>query len=111
MLSIVKRTLTGPLSVYLAITVLAAVLFPARALAETQLNVTYDHTHQRIDGFGASDAWSIDPIIKKWELEGKQDDIEALADLLFSIESGIGLSAWRFNIGAGSVEQGADSNI
>ncbi len=106
-----KRTLKGPLSVYLAITVLAAVLFPARTLAETQLNVSYDQTHQRIDGFGASDAWSIDPIISKWEVEGKQDDIEALADLLFSIESGIGLSAWRFNIGAGSAQQGADSNI
>jgi O-glycosyl hydrolase len=106
-----KRILAGSPAVCLAVFVLSALHFPSRTLAETQLNVSYDQTHQRIDGFGASDAWSIDPIINKWELEGKQENIEALADLLFSIESGIGLSAWRFNIGAGSSEQGADSNI
>jgi len=106
-----KRVWTGSHTVYPVILVLSAVLFPVQTLAETQLNISYDQTHQRIDGFGASDAWSIDPVIRKWELEGKQDDIEALADLLFSSKNGIGLSAWRFNIGAGSAEQGADSNI
>jgi O-glycosyl hydrolase len=101
----------GSKPVYLTVLLLAAVLIPVQALTQTQLNISYDQTHQRIDGFGASDAWSIGPIISKWELEGKQDDIEALADQLFSIESGIGLSAWRFNIGAGSAEQGDDSAI
>jgi len=104
-------TLVGSQSVLLTFLLLVTWLIPAQALGDTQLNISYDHTHQRIDGFGASDAWSIDPIISKWELEGKQDHIEALADQLFSIESGIGLSAWRFNIGAGSAEQGDDSNI
>jgi O-glycosyl hydrolase len=103
--------LTGSKPVCLAVLLLIAVFIPARALTQTQLNVSYDHTHQRIDGFGASDAWSINPIINKWELEGKQDQIEALADRLFSIENGIGLSAWRFNIGAGSAGQGDDSAI
>ncbi len=106
-----KRILTGSKPVYLTVLLLAAVLIPAPALTETRLNVSYDHTHQRVDGFGASDAWSINPIINKWELEGKQDHIDALADLLFSEEHGIGLSAWRFNIGAGSAEQGDDSAI
>jgi O-glycosyl hydrolase len=101
----------GSKPVYLTVLMLAAVLIPTLVFSETQLNVSYQHIHQRIDGFGASDAWSIGPIISKWELEGKQDDIEALADQLFSIESGIGLSAWRFNIGAGSAEQGDDSAI
>jgi O-glycosyl hydrolase len=101
----------GSKPVYLTVLMLAVVFIPAEALTQTHLNVSYDHTHQRIDGFGASDAWSIDPIINKWEHEGKQDHIEALADLLFSIESGIGLSAWRFNIGAGSAEQGENSAI
>jgi O-glycosyl hydrolase len=109
--STMKRALTGSQSVYLVILLLAAALMPVQALSQTQLNISYDHTHQRIDGFGASDAWSIDPVIGKWELEGKQDRIEALADQLFSVESGIGLSAWRFNIGAGSAEQGDDSAI
>jgi O-glycosyl hydrolase len=106
-----RLVLTGSKPVYLTVLLLAAVFIPAQALTQTQLNVSYDHTHQRIDGFGASDAWSIDPVINKWELEGKQDRIEALADQLFSIESGIGLSAWRFNIGAGSAEQGDHSAI
>ena len=107
----VKKMSTGSRSVYVTVLLLASVLIPAQALAETQLNVSFDQTHQRIDGFGASDAWSIDPVINKWELEDKQDRIEALADLLFSIDNGIGLSAWRFNIGAGSAEQGEDSAI
>jgi len=110
-MKILKKELAGSHSVYLAIFLLIAVLTPIQTFAETQLNVSYDHTHQRVDGFGASDAWSIDPIINKWKLEGKQDRIEALADLLFSVERGIGLSAWRFNIGAGSAEQGDDSGI
>ncbi|XEC96728.1 glycoside hydrolase [Paenibacillus tarimensis] len=55
---------------------------------------------QKIDNFGASDAWSMDPIGKNWTEENKS----RIADLLFSREKGIGLSAWRFNIGAGSTE-------
>ena len=103
--------LTGSQVVNLTTLLLTALLIPAVALAEIQLNVSYNQTHQRIDGFGASDAWSIDAVINQWELEGKQDRIEALADSLFSIERGIGLSAWRFNIGAGSAEQGENSAI
>lgn len=57
-------------------------------------------TYQTIDNFGASDAWSMDPIGKGWTEENKN----RIADLLFSRDKGIGLSAWRFNIGAGSTE-------
>ncbi|MDQ0112203.1 glycoside hydrolase [Paenibacillus harenae] len=56
--------------------------------------------YQTIDNFGASDAWSMDPLGKHWSEENKNQ----VADLLFSREKGIGLSAWRFNIGAGSNE-------
>ncbi|WP_338555394.1 glycoside hydrolase [Paenibacillus sp. KS-LC4] len=56
--------------------------------------------YQTIDNFGASDAWSMDPLGKFWTEENKN----RVADLLFSREKGIGLSAWRFNIGAGSIE-------
>lgn len=55
---------------------------------------------QTIDNFGASDAWSMDPLGKHWT----EDNKNKVADLLFSREKGIGLSAWRFNIGAGSTE-------
>ena len=67
---------------------------------------------QTIDHFGASDAWSIQ-FVGNWP-DTKR---EAIADLLFSKEmvngkpNGIGLSMWRFNLGAGSAEQGAASGI
>ncbi len=67
---------------------------------------------QTIDHFGASDAWSIQ-FVGNWP-DTKR---EAIANLLFSKEmengkpNGIGLSMWRFNLGAGSAEQGAASGI
>ncbi len=79
--------------------------------AQTLIQFDYNDDRQTIDHFGASDAWSINPTINKWNVENNQDDIERLADYLFSTENGIGLSAWRFNIGAGSAEQGSASNI
>lgn len=69
--------------------------------------------YQTIDGFGASDAWSM-------RFVGEMPDSvqSRVADYLFSSETdadgnpkGIGLSIWRFNIGAGSVEQGMESQI
>lgn len=71
------------------------------------------HTQQQIDCFGASDAWSMHQIGKM--PASVQDNV---ARLLFSSEmdesgnpEGIGLSIWRFNIGAGSAEQGDRSSI
>ncbi len=62
---------------------------------------------QKIRHFGASDAWSIQ-FVGQWPLEKR----EAIADLLFETgldenhdARGIGLSTWRFNIGAGSSRQ------
>ena len=69
---------------------------------------------QTIRHFGASDAWSMQ-FIGLWENEKEQ---EKIADWLFSTENdaqgqpkGIGLSVWRFNLGAGSAEQGEASQI
>ena len=53
-------------------------------------------TYQTIDNFAASDCWSMQKI-GAWVTPQK----ERIADLLFSKEKGIGLSAWRFNIGGG----------
>ncbi|MGQ1889192.1 glycoside hydrolase [Thermophagus sp. OGC60D27] len=71
-------------------------------------------TYQEMEGFGASDCWRVQFVGENWPLEKR----EAIADLLFSQETdeegnpkGIGLSLWRFNIGAGSAEQGNESNI
>lgn len=75
---------------------------PVQQPAPPDTNVSIDESvrYQTIDNFGASDAWSMDPLGKHWTEENKN----RVADLLFSREKGIGLSAWRFNIGAGSSE-------
>jgi O-glycosyl hydrolase len=65
---------------------------------DAEITIDASITYQTIDNFGASDAWSMDPIGKHWTEENKN----RVADLLFSREKGIGLTAWRFNIGAGS---------
>jgi O-glycosyl hydrolase len=63
------------------------------------LNARTDRPRQLIRNFGASDTWSMDPIGREWSREAR----ERVADLLFTREVGIGLSLWRFNVGAGSV--------
>jgi O-glycosyl hydrolase len=77
------------------------------------LQVNLSETHQTIAHFGASDAWSCQ-FVGNWP-DGKRDRI---ADLLFSSSfeadgspTGIGLSLWRFNLGAGSASQGEASGI
>lgn len=69
--------------------------------------------HQTIEGFGASDGWNAQ-CVGDWNDASK----EPIAKLLFSKEldesgnpMGIGLSRWRFNVGAGSATQGDASNI
>ncbi|RYE04824.1 MAG: beta-glycosidase, partial [Sphingobacteriaceae bacterium] len=69
---------------------------------------------QTVANFGASGAWFSEGIGKYWPSEKK----ERMAELLFSkaFDSagnplGIGLSAWRFNIGGGTAEQGDSSGI
>lgn len=84
----------------------------AYAGVEASPSTTYDavitidasETFQQIDNFGASDAWSMEQIGKYW----MEDNKAQVADLLFSRDKGIGLSAWRFNIGAGSTETDQD---
>ncbi|HLO45864.1 MAG TPA: glycoside hydrolase [Leadbetterella sp.] len=70
--------------------------------------------YQTMHSFGASDCWSMQMVGKYYPLEKR----EKVAELLFSQQmdksgnpKGIGLSMWRFNIGAGSTEQGNKSMI
>jgi O-glycosyl hydrolase len=76
--------------------------------------ITLTADKQSIHSFGASDCWGIKFVGKNWPLAKRNE----IADLLFSKDvdangnpKGIGLSLWRINIGAGSFEQGAASNI
>lgn len=79
-----------------------------------ELKISTEQTFQTVHNFGASDAWSIQFVGKNWPEESRQE----ISNLLFSTREkadgspvGIGLSAWRFNIGAGSTEQGDQSEI
>ncbi|WP_375436337.1 glycoside hydrolase [uncultured Hymenobacter sp.] len=79
----------------------------------TTVRIDATQPRQTIANFAASDAWACQ-FVGTWPAAKK----EAIADLLFSTEAtangqpkGIGLSMWRFNFGAGSVEQGEASGI
>jgi O-glycosyl hydrolase len=89
---------------------------PPALPGDAHLTVTLlpDRERQTIHGFGASDAWSTQFVGEHWPVEKR----ERIADLLFSMElhqdgspRGIGLPIWRFNIGAGSADQGSASGI
>lgn len=75
--------------------------------APLALTIDTRDVRQTVRNFGASDAWSIQ-FVGQWPLAKR----EAIADLLFETgldanrePRGIGLSMWRFNLGAGSSRQ------
>ncbi len=86
------------------------------AVAQTPAEVTIDlsRTYQTIQDFGASDCWTAEYVSDYFSTTEK----EKAAKWLFSQQmdkngnpEGIGLSCWRVNLGAGSAEQGTNSNI
>lgn len=88
---------------------------PPPVFSDTKvISIRLNQEQQTIEGFGASDAWRCQMVGKYWP-EAKKN---AIADMLFSKEvdekgnpKGIGLSIWRFYLGAGSMEQGSGSGI
>ncbi|MDR0422930.1 MAG: beta-glycosidase [Proteiniphilum sp.] len=86
---------------------------PADFPVEKKVTVDPEKTFQTIDGFAASDCWTGNIVGRDWDDVSK----ESIARLLFSREirdgnpQGIGLSMWRFNLGAGTAGQGDDSGI
>ncbi|WP_276500264.1 glycoside hydrolase [Terrimonas pollutisoli] len=81
---------------------------------KTSIFINLNDEKQLIHSFGASDGWTA-KFIGKWADANKKTKI---ADYLFSMDTasdgipkGIGLSLWRVYIGAGSFEQGANSEI
>jgi hypothetical protein len=84
------------------------------SFGQRTITISTDNVVQTMDGFGGSDAWRTQFVGKNWPEQKKN----AIADLLFSKEmdpqgnpKGIGLSIWRFNLGAGSTEQGENSKV
>ncbi len=110
---------------YFLVLALGALLFPncqrslpgdVPAIDGAEMGFTLDPAtrYQTVHHFGASDAWTIQYVGENWPVAQRN----AIADLLFSSETdadgkprGIGLSAWRFNIGGGSAAQGDSSGI
>ena len=91
----------------------AAIFVHAKTKNQTYYLIQTQEKQQTIDCFGASDAWSM-LYVGHWPIEKQQQ----VADWLFSMKTdqhgnplGIGLSLWRFNLGAGSAYQGKDSQI
>lgn len=75
--------------------------------AQNVYTVDCSKHYQVIDNFGASDAWSFHYLGENYPVTVR----EKISDLLFSKDfnnqgspKGIGLSLWRFNIGAGSMD-------
>lgn len=88
-------------------------IMPVSGIAMS-IRIDINDEHQVIHSFGASDAWTCQFVGRYWPV-GKRN---AIADLLFSTDAdpkgnpkGIGLSMWRFNVGAGSAEQGDAAGI
>ncbi len=101
---------------HLAKAIVVILLLSSTAIAQVKsltIQINTAKTYQTIENFSASDAWA-GQFIGEWP-EKKKNEI---ADLLFSTATrkdgspvGIGLSLWRFNIGAGTTEQGTESGI
>lgn len=96
-----------------ALLLLLPAISKSQDILPVKLRIDAAHPVQTIEGFGASDAWTCQ-YAGLWPEEKKKK----MADLLFSKDFdakgnplGIGLSLWRFSIGAGSAEQGAQSGI
>jgi len=105
-----------PSVVRLACVCLTLAVLGVKSSAAEPLRIRVDPaiSFQTMDGFGASDAWQCQFVGNNWPVQKR----ERIADLLFSREEdargnpeGIGLSIWRFNLGAGTAEQGDASDI
>ncbi|WP_207632581.1 glycoside hydrolase [Foetidibacter luteolus] len=103
-----------PIFIFCCITSLLLTQVTNAQRAQTVV-ISFDesHAYQTIDNFGASDAWACQ-FVGNWP-DAKKN---AVADWLFSLDTlpdgnprGIGLSLWRYNLGAGSAEQQEGSGI
>ncbi len=82
--------------------------------AQTAIKLDESKTYQTIDSWAASDCWIAEYVGRYFSKTNK----EKVAKWLFSTRmdangnpTGIGLTSWRVNLGAGSATQGDDSGI
>ncbi len=99
---------------YTLLAIFSLFLLPCLAQRTVTVYIDGNKQAQTIRNIGASGCWFSEGIGKNWPAEKR----EKIAELLFSKEMdsegnprGIALSAWRFNIGGGTAEQGDSSGI
>ncbi len=98
--------------------ILLWLVLPAFTFSQNNDRLTFtihiNDTIQRIRNIGASACWYGEEIGKEWPVAQKQRMAEVLFSRKFDKDGqpkGIGLSAFRYNIGAGTAEQGDSSGI
>lgn len=95
------------------VTVLSATAI-AQQKSPLVFTINLNDTVQQVRNIGASACWYGEEIGKKWPIAARQRIAEALFSRGFEKNGqpkGIGLSAFRFNIGGGTAEQGDSSGI
>ena len=78
------------------------------ALAAETLTIDESVTHQTIESFGTSGAWW-SQYVGLWDgqyLNSSRSNRERIATLLYDPTFGIGLTGYRYNLGAGSADSG-----
>lgn len=107
---------SAALKIILSVT--SAMLFFSASFSQEKeklvFSINLNETVQQIRNIGASACWYGEEVGNKWPAAARQQ----MAELLFSRgfekngqPKGIGLTAFRFNIGAGTAEQGDSSGI
>ena len=94
--------------------ILIFILVIGESYSQQNIIIDINIQYQTMHGFGASDAWNFDYVGKYWSSSVKENIAEKLFSKALDEDGnplGIGLSRWRFNVGAGSAEQGVASNI
>ena len=89
-------------------------LNPAVAQTSAGIKIDLTRTYQTIQDFGASDCWTAEYVGHYFSTTEKEKAVKWLFSKKMDKDGnpeGIGLSCWRVNLGAGSAEQGTDSNI
>jgi len=91
------------------------VLFCGQFVAGQQtVSIDPTTTYQTIEGFGASDCWTVDFVGQYFSNVQKEQAAQWLFDSQLKSDgsvNGIGLSMWRFNLGGGTLGQGSLSHI
>jgi len=98
-------------TVYLSLIILFCGQFIA---AQQTVSIDPTRTYQTIEGFGASDCWTVDFVGRYFSDTQKEQAAQWLFNSQLKSDgsvNGIGLSMWRFNLGGGTLGQGNASNI